>query len=303
VPRRNSERAVAEVVEGPALSTGDGLAIIVNSLAGSSTSARPPDDFGADLPDALLVDVGDASLEDAFARTDRAAVLGIVGGDGSINAAAERALATSRPLAVFPGGTLNHFARDLGIDGPGATIRALTRGELIAVDVGLIGGKPFLNTASFGTYAAFVDAREKLDGRLGKWVAALLAAIFVLWRAKPSAIEINGERRSIWMIFIGNCEYQPADMAPTSRARLDDGQFDVRYVDAARPRSRIRFLAALATGRLSKTTAYERTLVPSLRIRSLDGPLRLARDGETFDGGAEVLIEKSARRLAVYAPH
>jgi diacylglycerol kinase family enzyme len=141
-----------------------------------------------------------------------------------------------------------------------------------------------------------------LEGRLGKWLAMLVAAFGVLRRATPMPVELNGERRRIWLIFIGNCEYQPPGLAPRSRARLDDGRFDIRYLDGTETRSRFRVLVSLASGRLARSRVYKRMVVESLHIRSLDGPLRLARDGETFDGGDDVHVTKHPDRLSVYAP-
>jgi hypothetical protein len=73
-----------------------------------------------------------------------------------------------------------------------------------------------------------------------------------------------------------------------------DGQLDVRVADAAHPFSRARLVIAVATGRLHRTTG--------LRVRSADGPLRLARDGESFDGTEDFDIVKAGDRLAMYAP-
>jgi diacylglycerol kinase family enzyme len=260
------------------------------------------DDLAHALPDALVISTADGPLEAAFARAAGAAVLGVVGGDGTINAAAEHALASGRPLAVFPGGTLNHFARDLGVDDEGATLGALRDGRLVAVDAGTIDGAPFLNTASFGSYAEFVDCRERFEGSIGKWAAAVAAAAYVLSRASAVRVEINGEERRIWMIFIGNCAYEPPNLAPRSRSRLDDGFFDVRFVDGSARWSRTRLLGALVTGRLARSKVYTRRLVRSLEMHSLDGPLRLARDGETFDGSRDVRVAKHPERLRVYAP-
>ena len=296
-------RRRSSTVDGAAITDGEGLSIVVNPSAGPGGSCDVTIDLRERLPRAHVVEVEDAPIDAAFAKVANAAVLGIVGGDGSINAAAQHALSTGRPLAVFPGGTLNHFARDLGIDDVGDTIDALRHGELVAVDVGMIAEQPFLNTASFGSYAEFVDAREKLEGRLGKWPAALVAAARVLRRSEPVRVELNGERLTLWMIFIGNCEYQPAGLAPSSRERLDDKRFDVRYIDGSSRWSRIRVVGALAIGQLARAKVFTRVLVDALDVRSLDGPLRLASDGETFDGGIDVRVAKHSDRLAVYAPH
>ena len=228
--------------------------------------------------------------------------LGIAGGDGTVNAAAEIALQHGKALLVVPAGTLNHFARDLGIDSVDDAVAAVHRGEQVAVDVGIIDGKPFLNTASFGSYAALVDAREALESRIGKWPAVAVALVKVLRHERPVEVEIDDRAYRVWMIFIGNCGYEPQGLAPSWRDRLDDGLLDVRLVDGSAPFSRARLVAAILTGRLTRCPAYRRMIVPSLRIRSTGGPLRLARDGETFDGGADVAVAKCPQRLAVLRP-
>ena len=291
------------MADGAARPDGQGLAIVVNASAGSDDGDTQTREIRASLPAATLVFASDdLPLDAALDRSEAAPALGVLGGDGSINAATERAVASGRPLAVFPGGTLNHFARDAGIAKSDDTITAVQRGELMAVDVGLIDGRPFLNTASFGAYADLVDEREKLEGRIGKWAALVIATFVVLRRAEPTKVELNGETRRVWSIFIGNCAYEPPGLAPRSRARLDDGLFDVRYLDGTEARSRSRVLLSLVSGRLARSHVYKRMLVKSLDIRSFDGPLRLARDGETFDGGTDVRIAKHPERLSVYAP-
>ena len=56
----------------------------------------------------------------------------------------------------------------------------------------------------------------------------------------------------------------------------------------------------MLTGQLARTNTYTRELVESLVIESHSGPLRLARDGETFDGSATFAIDKSPTRLSTY---
>ena len=88
----------------------------------------------------------------------------------------------------------------------------------------------------------------------------------------------------MWLAWIGNGRYDPTGFGPSWRERLDDGLLDVRIVNGARRFSRTRFTVDVLTGRLRRCPVYEETQVESLSIRSLDGPLRLAADGETYDG-------------------
>jgi undecaprenyl-diphosphatase len=176
-------------------------------------------------------------------------------------------------------------------------------GSTVAVDVGTIAGRPFLNTASFGSYVDLVDARERLERKIGKWPALMVALVRVLRNAEPVDIEIDGRRSKVWMAFIGNCRYSPSGFAPTWRNRLDDDVLDVRLVGADAPFARVRLVWAVLTGTLSKTEVYRAEFVRGpITVRSLNGPMRLARDGETFSGPDEFTIEKASARLAVFVP-
>jgi undecaprenyl-diphosphatase len=283
---------------------GEGLAVVVNLAAGSPVRQRCTRRLREALPTAEVLEVGEgfglpAALERAVGG---ARALGVAGGDGSINAAAAVAHRSGKPLLVVPAGTLNHLARDLGLTSAEDAIRAFRQGHTVAVDLGTIDGHPFLNTASFGGYSALVDARERLEGRIGKWPALVVALFWILRRGSPVRVEIDGRRWTLWMIFVGNCRYHPAGFAPTWRERLDDGELDVRLVDASQPWARTRLLLAVLTGRLGRCPAYEAFSARELRVRALDGPLRLARDGETFDGSPEFTIAKEERPLAVFSP-
>jgi undecaprenyl-diphosphatase len=284
---------------------GDGVHVVVNPSAGPALSRDPSDQLRDALPNATVTTVDDGSKMEAALRdaaTGDATVLGVSGGDGSVNTAAGIALEHDLPLLVVPGGTLNHFARDLGFSSVDATFDAVLAGELAEVDVGRLGDRRFLNTASFGAYSELVDAREQLERRIGKWPALLVALARVLWRSEPCRVELDGDERRIWMIFIGNCRYHPSGFAPSWRERLDDGLLDIRVVDAQHPWSRTRLLFAVFSGRLGRSRIYEQRAAPRLRVRALDGPLRLAADGETFDGPDELVIDKLPERLTVVAP-
>jgi undecaprenyl-diphosphatase len=226
--------------------------------------------------------------------------IAIAGGDGSVGAAAAVARSAGKPLAVIPAGTLNHLARDLGVFTVEDALEAVKDGELAALDVASIDGQPFLNTASFGAYSALVDARERLEARIGKWPALLVALAQVLRHDEPIEVELDGHRRRIWMIFIGNCCYHPAGFAPSWRERLDDGLLDVRLVDADHRFARTRLLLAIVTGRLGRCRVYEARTVHRLDVKVIDGPVRLARDGETFDGSCEFSVAKEEKPLPVY---
>ncbi|MYX20345.1 diacylglycerol kinase family protein, partial [Streptomyces sp. SID8380] len=124
--------------------------------------------------------------------------------------AAGVALRHELPLVVLPGGTLNHFAYDLGIEDVRDAYRAVELGEAVLVDVGRwrtecrdsedgwVSGF-FLNTFSLGVYPELVQEREKWSGRLGGRLADVAAAVHVLRRDRPLLADIGGHREPLWL--------------------------------------------------------------------------------------------------------
>jgi diacylglycerol kinase family enzyme len=122
----------------------------------------------------------------------------VAGGDGTL-ATAAGALAGSRTeLAIVPAGTLNHFARDLGIPTDPAEAAALgAAGEAVSVDIGRVNDRVFLNTSSVGSYVLFVRTRERLEPYLGYTLASLFAGLRLLGRVRPFSVhvDVDGEVR------------------------------------------------------------------------------------------------------------
>jgi diacylglycerol kinase family enzyme len=198
---------------------------------------------------------------------------------------------------------LNHFARDLGLGSIDDAIDALEAGQVVEVDLALVGEQTFLNTCSFGAYTDLVDEREKLEGRIGKWPAVAVALVRVLGRVEPVRLTIDGRVRRLWLGFVGSGRYEPAGFAPTWRPSLDDGLLDIRLVDAEQRFARVRLLVAVMLGRLARSAVYEQRVGAELTISTDDPSLTLALDGEVCEVARCVTISKQSGRLRVFAPH
>lgn len=299
--------ASAPAAQAPALPGGQGLVTVVNAGSGTKEDADElRDRIRQALPAAEVVVCGEG--EDVSAALDsaaeRAVVLGVAGGDGTVNAAAGLALQRGLPLAVFPAGTLNHFAADLGVGDVSDTIRALQAGDAVQISVATAGPQLyFLNTFSIGLYPELVRRREAREQVLGKWPALAVALAEVLRRAAPTTVELDGERRDVWLLFGGNGRYHPDGFAPSWRERLDDDIVDLRVVDAARPWARSRLIAAVLTGRLGRCRVYTEQVKNLTRLRFVDEPSpRLARDGEWSNAPEELTLTVAPDRLTVYRP-
>jgi diacylglycerol kinase family enzyme/membrane-associated phospholipid phosphatase len=284
---------------------GAGVTVIVNPRSGSGVDEELARTLRERLPRARIAQLGDGQELDetlkAAARESQ--VLGIVGGDGSVTAAAEIALTGSTPLLALPGGTLNHLARDLRVDDVDDALDAVASGEVVGVDVATIDGRPFLNGAGFGAYPEMLAHAEELRARLGRWPGQVAAVAKTVAGARPLELTLNGTRRRVWFGFVGNCAHEPSGIAPSWRPRLDDGRLDVRLALADVRLSRTQLVLAALTGRVARSPAYAEELVDELRVESPHARLPLACDGEQFEGHGDFVVEKRPERLAVYAPH
>uniref|UniRef100_UPI002867BCC3 diacylglycerol/lipid kinase family protein n=1 Tax=Streptomyces sp. WELS2 TaxID=2749435 RepID=UPI002867BCC3 len=259
------------------------------------------------LPEAEVVecapeDVGE-ELEKAAAR---ARVLGVCGGDGTVNAAARVALRHGLPLAVLPGGTLNHFAADLGVADERLLARAVRHGEAVRVDAGRFtaGDREglFLNTLSLGVYPELVRVRDRWSHRIGGWPAGVLGALRVLRAGEhPLEVRVGGESRPLWLLFVGNGIYHRMGLTPGRRTDLADGLLDVRVVHGGR-RPALRLLAAAVAGPLTRSPAHSAVQVNRLRLTGVAPDTPLAYDGEVTSVSGEVTLEKLPEALTVYRP-
>lgn len=289
----------------PPRPAGEGVVLVINPASGSGTGARVVDEVEKGLPQAEIVEVaeGDDIAEALRGAAARAEVLAVGGGDGTVSCAAGIAVDAGVPLAVFPGGTFNHFAKDIGCDTVAATIAAIRAGHAAHVDVIRFNeADTVINTASIGAYPAFVRIREKLEHKIGK----PLAGAYALWRTLRSdpAVRIAFDNKTVQtsLFFLGNSVYAPSGFAPSRRSQMDDGLLDVRILETGRRFSRTRILTALALGRLVRSPLYHELRVPEFSFVAVDGPTPVAHDGEVENTCEEATFKVLYRALPVFRP-
>jgi diacylglycerol kinase family enzyme len=290
---------------------GPPLPVIVNSAGGAA--GRAGDELAdrieaafsaADQPIALELVDGDG-LGDALARHAGARRIVVGGGDGTISTAAAASLDSETELAVLPLGTLNHFARQLGVppDLEGAA-KLATSGAARRVDLAAIGDRVFINNLSAGAYVELVRRREAL--RWPKFLATIPAAWRTLrkLRARTFELTLDGHAHSIRspLLFIGNNRYEVEEGRPGERAALDDGLLSA-YAVAPLPR---RALVAAALRTLAGHPRMHRDFVLDRTAREvrIDGPgssLEVALDGEPCRFDLPLTIRIRPRALAVVA--
>jgi diacylglycerol kinase family enzyme len=204
------------------------------------------------------------------------------GGDGSVRTVASVLAGSDIPLGVLPLGTLNHFARDLGISFVAEeAVAVIAAGADRAVDVGEINNTIFINNSSIGLYPYLVLGRERRRRRkrLSKWTAMILAIPGVLRNLPVFRLNIlvggTVEPCRSPCVFIGNNEYRISAPGLGTRDSLDRGELCL-YV-------------ARTQGRLAMFW---------LACRSVFGLVRQQRDLRIFRG-ATADISSRRRRLLV----
>ena len=233
----------------------------------------------------------------------------MAGGDGTMSAGAAALAGGDCPMGILPLGTLNHFARDLGIpqDLDGA-IAVVASGIVRRVDVGEANGRVFVNNASIGLYPHAVLVREKQqDARgTGKWLAMCRAAIATLRRFPVVRVTLHlprgAARVTTPLVFIGNNRYEMALLALGKREALDAGEL---WLYVASHRGRIGFVSLAlraVIGRLDQARDFLGVAVPAVVIEDRRRTIPIAFDGEVCEVESPLRCRSRPASLPVIVP-
>jgi diacylglycerol kinase family enzyme len=203
------------------------------------------------------VDVAALARDAVAAGAD---LLGVAGGDGTQALVAAVAVEHGLPFLVISAGTRNHFALDLGLDrdNPARCLDALTDGVELHVDLGTVNGRPFVNTVSFGAYAAVVQSPEyradKTQTALRQLPDLLLGHVGPRLSARAGRVRLEEPQA----VLVSNNPYDTGDPAELGRRpRLDLG---VLGVVGVRVDGAIRAVGLLRGAGVTRATAPEVTV-------------------------------------------
>ena len=233
------------------------------------------------------------------AVADGADLLGVAGGDGTQALVAGIAAEHHLPFLVISAGTRNHFALDLGLDreDPATCLDALTDGEELRVDLGVIADRTFVNNASFGAYAEVVRSPAYRDDKRGTTLQMLPDLLHGHQGARLTARAGASTIQAPQALLISNGPYEMTDIAGLGRrARLDAGTLGVVAVrvDSARQAAGL-IRRGHGTG-LTTLTAEEVT------VDADASQIPVGIDGETILLPAPVRCAIRPRALRVVVP-
>jgi diacylglycerol kinase family enzyme len=272
------------------------VAILLNAKAGAVAQARREERAQEILAAcrAANIDATVRSCEAArltrvareLARDHDVDAVVAAGGDGTVSAVAAGLVGTDVALGVIPLGTLNHFAKDLGIRDLDSAIAAIAAGTPRRIDVGEVNGRVFINNSSIGLYPEIVTERDQQRRRTGrsKWLAMIRAALRTLFRFPllHVAIALAGSVLTARtpFVMIGNNEYALGVRELGSRPSLDRGTLSV-YTLRSTSRWHM-FLAMVRALFRRRSPDLEARFVPRADIVTTKRSLRVAVDGEVM---------------------
>ena len=244
------------------------------------------------------------------AAKDRADAVLAGGGDGTINTVAGVLADTDVPLGVLPLGTLNHFAKDLGIPLALAdAVSVVLAGHTTAVDVGEVNGHVFLNNSSIGVYPRVLRLRERYQQRgRSKWIAAFWAILAVLRRHSFMGVRVVADGETIVrrtpFVFVGNNEYRMEGLSAGTRESLTDGRLSLYMMNASGRRSLLWLAWNVLIGRTRRLPELETRSMLEAEIETHRDDLQVALDGEVLKerGPLRYRIRPGALRVFIPPP-
>jgi diacylglycerol kinase family enzyme len=252
--------------------------------------------------DVLVLDT--AHQQDVVAIADKAVergadLLGVAGGDGTQALVAGVAARHGIPFMVISAGTRNHFALDLGLDrdDPSTCLDALTDGVELRVDIGFIGERPFVNNASFGTYAAVVQSPAYRDDKV-RTILQTLPDLLTHRRGPRLAVRTPDMTfEGPQAVLVSNNPYRTGDLAGLGhREVLDSGALGVLGVNVDNAAQAAELLAGKHALGLTRLTAEE------VVIDADEPEIEAGVDGEALTLPTPVRCTIRPRALRVRVP-
>ena len=209
------------------------------------------------------------------------------GGDGTVSGIASALAGSGKAMGVLAMGTLNHFAKDLGLPPKlEDEAKVITEGNLRQVDLGEVNGRTFVNNSSLGFYPGMVLHRERLK-KVGwnKWLSLLVASgrAFVRFRHISVCVTVpGGERlmRTTPFVFVGNNEYCMEGSGAGTRLRLDTGRLYLYMAPGATRIGLLRLTLASLMHRVHEDPHFESICVEEFTVDLRQRVSSVSLDGE-----------------------
>ncbi|MBH3440018.1 lipid kinase [Pseudomonas luteola] len=227
------------------------------------------------------------------------------GGDGTLNAAAPALIEAGLPVGLLPLGTANDLAKTLNIpQDPLEAVDIIVRGQLRAIDVGVVNDHVFLNVASIGFSADLADQLtadiKKKWGSLGYGLTAF--RLLRRFRRFTLYIEHDGQVEKVRTVqaSVGNGRHYGGGMTVEESATADDGRLDFYSLEVRHWWELIALLPSLRKGTHGKADKVRAFQTTAIRLNT-HKPMPINTDGE-LTTYTPALFSIKPKALRIYRP-
>ncbi len=228
------------------------------------------------------------------------------GGDGTLNTVVRGLAGTKTALGILPAGTMNVFARELGIPTGNfqRAFKVIEGGDVRRIDLFEANGAPFVQMAGVGYDAQVIEETTWETKKMFGPLAYLFSAVRVLGEDPPRMVVecANGRREEGVCVIAGNGSLYGGQFKLFRKADNQDSMLDVLVFKEAGYRVVLESLRGIAKGGVdlgASTMSYLQS--GSFTVRS-DREVPVEVDGEYLGRAAEVRFGAAKRRLRVLAP-
>jgi diacylglycerol kinase family enzyme len=257
------------------------IVLIYNPKSGSALSARELrskcEQRGIVIE--KLIPVAKLSSKRLLSSIQKGMTIAVVGGDGTLSAVAGMIAGSRAALVPLPGGTLNHFTKDLGIAQEfDEALSNLVKAKIRTVDVAVINGTVFINNASLGLYPSSLQVRNLYEDKIGKWPAAVFSSFRAFVRFRSYTVTVGNETFETPFVFVGNNKYELLDGG--TRKRLDAGKLSVFIAHTTSRFVLLKIALFTLVGRHQLLDEFDERLTDSVTIHTKRRELSISHDGE-----------------------
>ncbi len=293
------------------------LALVINRSAG--TFRRLPLDSTVAAIVATLAEAGHVVHTEIVGRRELARTLSAMaesldldavvvgGGDGTILTAILAGLGRHLPLGILPLGTLNLFARDLGLPLDPVEAAGILAGSAPRdIDLAEVNGLPFAIWASMGMHPWVVRRRDHMQrGGMRKGRAMLLAALRAFRRFPLIDVTLNLPEGNVTvstpMLFITNNPWREEPL-PLSRETLDTGKLVIHVAACSGRLSLLWLFVEAVIGHWRASPRLRTYTAEQVRVTSRKRRMMVSLDGEVTVMNAPLVFRARPKALRVLMP-
>jgi diacylglycerol kinase family enzyme len=248
----------------------------------------------------IMIPIGDGFSSKLRRHLKSGTLVAAVGGDGTISAATPTIIKAGAVLIPIPGGTLNNFTKDLGVEQDiERAVEKSYSAKPSKVDVSSVNGIVFINNSSIGIYPESLLTRKRIEDKFGKWPSAIFGVARAIVRFRLYDIAVDSKSISTPFIFVGNGDYRIDQPAP-GRDDVTSGLLSVYVLKTSSRYELVKLFFQALFGKLNDSENIDIHHIDQITITTKHKrKLSVSRDGEVSKVSSPITYKMHKSKLNV----